>query len=38
MRNEIEKKPDDIEGLTAIKEYMEKCPNEIDKLEKDIKE
>ena len=38
MYAKIERKPDDIEDLTSIKEYMEKCGNEIEKLNVEIKE
>ena len=38
MHSEIERKPDDIESLTAIKEYMEKCQSEIEKIQVEIKE
>lgn len=38
MHDRINRKPDDIEGLTAIKDYMEKCGNELNKLSVDIKE
>lgn len=38
MHSEIERKPDDIESLTAIKEYMEKCAAGIDKIQAEIKE
>ena len=38
MHSKIERKPDDIEGLTAIKDYMEKCGSELDKLYIEIKE
>lgn len=38
MHSEIERKPDDIESLTAIKDFMEKCEGEIDKIQSEIKE
>ena len=38
MHQEIERKPEDIEMLTAIKEYIEKCHNELDKFKIEIKE
>lgn len=38
MHGKIERKPDDIEGLTAIKEYMEKCTHELEKLYVEIKD
>ncbi len=34
----IESHPKDIEELTALKDYMTGVPNEIEKLQKDIKE
>jgi hypothetical protein len=34
----IESHPKDIEELTALKDFMIGVPNEIDKLQKDIKE
>ena len=36
MNNKIEKKPTDIEDLTAIKEYMATVPNELEKLAVEI--
>ena len=38
MHSEIERKPDDIESLVTIKEYMKTWANEIDKIEVEIKE
>lgn len=38
MHAQIERKPDDIEGLTDIKEYMEKCVHEIEKISTEIKD
>lgn len=38
MHSEIQRKPDDIEALTAIREYMLKCENDLDKLKIEIKE
>lgn len=36
MNAKIEKKPVDIEDLTAIKEYMATVPNELEKIQVDI--
>lgn len=38
MNMKIESHPKDIEELTALKDYMAAVPNEIEKLQKDIKE
>jgi dynein heavy chain len=38
MNMKIESHPKDIEELTALKDYMAGVPNEIEKLQKDIKE
>ena len=38
MHGEIQTKPDDIEQLTAIREYMTKCEGELEKLKGEIKE
>lgn len=38
MHSEIQRKPDDIEALTAIREYMERCGIELDKIKVEIKE
>lgn len=38
INNKIESHPKDIEELTALKDYMNSVPNEIEKLQKDIKD
>jgi len=38
MNMKIEGHPRDIEELTALKDYMAGIPNEIEKLQKDIKD
>jgi dynein heavy chain, axonemal len=38
INNKIESHPKDIEELTALKDYMSSVPNEIEKLQKDIKD
>jgi dynein heavy chain len=38
IHEKINRKPDDIESLTAIKEFMDKCDSELDKLQGEIAE
>ena len=37
MNNKVESAPKDIEELTSIKDYMAQVPNEIEKMQGDIK-
>ena len=37
MNNKVESAPKDIEELTSIKDYMAQVPNEIEKMQADIK-